>query len=123
MSSKASGRLATNADFRAYYGRDPPSEWIGWVGFVGEAEGAFICFGGVYWNAGCVACGFFDRRGDVPKKSMHQIAVRIMRTLKAVGEKAVYVVCDEDIPGAETWLRRLKFLPEPDTPGLWKAEL
>lgn len=116
--------IATDADFLGFYRTEPPPLWIGLVERCGDR---ITAFGTVIWSENGDALGFVDRRGPVSAFTLHRGARRMMNILKDVGEPALYVACDETVPGAAEWLRRLGFariedMPA-DAPDTWMVRL
>ena len=103
-------RLATEADFRAFYDRDPPEAW---TAMCGDRGGKIVGMAGVYYDPDGVALGFLDAT-ERPSFALHRAAKKFLSVMKAVGEKAIYTTCQDNIPRAEEWLTRLgfKLLPE-----------
>lgn len=96
-------------------GKGPPDGWSVcepaiWVAERDErpvAVGAVTvdCFGRfVVW---------IDRAHELPAMTLHREVRHAMTRLRDAGADALYANCDPAIPGAESWLRRLGFLPEP----------
>jgi hypothetical protein len=110
--------LATDADFLAFYGVEPPPTWLGMA--YRESE-RIIAMGVVIWNEHGAATGFFDRKGPVAPIVAHRTARRVMDVLKRVGEPAIYVLCDATVPRSALWLERLGFKPMDDQ--IWRADL
>jgi hypothetical protein len=77
-----------------------------------EDDGELVAFGTVLWDEHGNALGFIDRKAAVSAFVLHRNAKAVLNVLKAVGERALYVGCDEGVPKAEKWLRRLGFVPE-----------
>lgn len=113
-------RPATDDDFLAFYGKEPPEIWLG---IVHEEYGRVIGFGRVVWNDWGKAMGFVDRKAPLSPFTMHRAAKRMFKALKEVGEPAIYVACDERFPRAAHWLNRLGFKPMSDNPEVWEAVL
>lgn len=113
-------RVADDADFISFYNKEPP---LLWLGFVAERDGALVGFGTVLWDDWGHALGFIDRREPVSAFTMHRSVLRMLEVLKAVGEPALYVGCDDTVPKAAAWLRRLGFAPIEGTPHTWRKEL
>ena len=105
-------RVATAADFREFFGREPPAIWTGLV--VEDDEGAIVGAGIVAWDEYGRAWGSYSARRKLPIGIMHRAAKRALSVLETVGEPALYVVCDKTIVGAEDWLQRLGFEPKPE---------
>ena len=111
---------ATDADFLAFYGREAPETWLGMAAKEGER---IVGMGVVIWNENGCAMGFVDRKGPVSAMGMHRAVKRVLGILKQVGEPAVYVTCDHDIPRADYWLKRLGFKPMDSNPEVWQVVL
>ena len=112
--------LATDDEFRAYYGTEPPAVWLG---VAHRQDDDIVGFGGVFWTDDGQAMGFFDRKVPVSAFIIHRVARRVLRALKQAGEPAVYVVCDRQFAKAEQWLNRLGFSPMNDNPDVWQVKL
>lgn len=113
-------RPATDADFLAFYGEEAPKVWLG---IVHEEHGRIDGFGVVIWNEWGKAMGFFDRRAPLSPFVMQRAVKRVFKALKAAGEPAIYVTCDERFPKAAYWLERLGFKRMPDNPEVWETLL
>lgn len=119
----SNGRLATPDDFARFYGKQPPDEWYG---VLGERDGVVLGMGNVTWDQWGRPWLFFNRAvPDVPAIAMHRLARWVMNDLRtAFGETTVHAFCDTNIAGAEKWLRRLGFEPDPEMGGsvaVWTA--
>lgn len=117
MTNRTEVRLATDEEFRVIYGKAPPPAW---VGFVGDRGGRLLGCAGVVWENGH-AIAFFDKTEKVSAFALHRGARLLFRVLRQVGETVVYAGCDEKIPGAAKWLKRLGFVPV--STDVWRAEL
>lgn len=111
-------RLASEADFRRFHGREAPGIWLGMI----DGDRAF---GSVVWDDKGRAWGFVDVRGPVSAVTLHRGAKRLLAALAQAGEREVRVFCDTTTPGAERWLRRLGFAPAETHEGrevwLWRV--
>ena len=103
-------RAATDADFRAFFGKEPPSVW---TALCGDRAGEIIGIGGVVYSDDGIAVAFVDVR-ERHAMTMHRAALRFMAVMKEVGEPVIYTACDEMIPRASAWLLRLGFKLLPD---------
>jgi len=113
-------RPATNEDFLSFYGKEAPEVW---VGIVHEEHGRIDGFGVVIWNEWGKAMGFVDRKAPLSPLVMQRAVKRMFKALRAAGEPAVYVTCDETYPRARYWLERLGFKPTEDDPEIWQVML
>jgi hypothetical protein len=107
-------RLATAADFEAFFHREPPPVW---TGLVTEEDGEIVGAGIVQWDDYGRAWGSYSARKPLPVVTMHRAALRMLAALEAVEEPVLYVGRDQRVPGSEAWLQRLGFVrvPEMDT--------
>lgn len=103
-------RLATEADFRSFYDRDPPEIWHA---MCGDRDGKIVGIAGVVYDDDGIAIGFLDTH-ERPSFALHRAAKRFLAVMKAVGEKAIYTSCEDSVPRAEEWLIRLGFKLLPD---------
>lgn len=110
MSGGLTIRVAKRKDFLRYYGTPAPKTF---TAMVGERGGEIVAIGGVFYDGG-TAMGFLDAK-ERPALSLHRTAVKFMKTMKAVGEPAIYTACEDTIPRAADWLLRLGFKMTPDT--------
>ena len=108
--AKLTIRVATEADFRAFYDREPPEVC---VLMCGDRDGKIVGMAGVVYGDDGVAIGFLDAT-ERPSFALHRAAKKFLAVMKAVGEKAIYTSCEEGIPRAEEWLTRLGFKLLPD---------
>lgn len=118
-------RVATDTDFKSFFHADPPSVWLG---MVYEKEEAVVAIGTIVWESFGHAIAFFHCREAISKFTMQRVAKNVFRVLKDVGEPAVYGVPDENIPGAEKWMRRFGFVPTGYVPPgynheVWRLDL
>lgn len=113
-------RKATDEDFRAVYGREPPAIW---TGLVVERGGAIIASGEVLWNEWGKAEGYIHKLADVPPVTVQRATLRVLQALRAVGEPDIHVGCDMGVPNAARWLERLGFAPTEHDPHIWRKEL
>jgi hypothetical protein len=113
-------RPATDADFLAFYGKEPPEIWLG---IVHEEYGRVTGIGVVVWNEWGKAMGFVDRKAPLSPLTMQRAVKRVFQALREAKEPAIYVTCDHRIPKAAYWLERLGFKPMPDNPEVWEAVL
>lgn len=99
-------RLATTADFEAFYGHPAPGDWFGLVEarpHLIEGLGLiFKCTEGRWWIA-------FARCPGVGKvKTAHAAAKQLLRMADERG-LTVNALSDPDITGADKWVERLGF--------------
>lgn len=93
--------------------------------FMGAAafdDGEPIAVGIVAWNRHGQAEGYVSKKKPVSAITMHRLALRTLGILKALGETAIYVACDETIPGARKWLERLGFGRRPELKNQYNQE-
>lgn len=103
-------RLATDADFRAFYDKEPPELW---TAMCGERDGKIVGIGGIVYSDDGVAMGFMDAY-ERPSVALHRAAIRFMTTMRAVKEPVIFTTCQNDIARAGDWLLRLGFKMTPD---------
>lgn len=104
-------RLASADDVRAFAGRDTPEWVVEMVAYAAEQDGQLIALGTVFWDAAGRVWVAFDKRGDISAFTMHRLALRTLKHLRDIGTDVIHAECDECIPGADKWLRRLGFRP------------
>ncbi|MDE2439844.1 MAG: hypothetical protein KGP14_02375 [Betaproteobacteria bacterium] len=64
---------------------------------------------GVIYADDGTAVAFMDRRGSMPATALHRAALRFLGVMRQVGEPVIVTYCDETIPRAAAWLKRLGF--------------
>lgn len=114
---------ATDADYLAFYGKPAPPTWIGMVVRDGEHLAGF---GHVMWTVdepNVNALAFVDRRRPISPFLMHRAVKAVLAALKEVGEEFVFAGCDETIPSAAAWLKKLGFAPMSNDPTIWMLKL
>lgn len=115
-------RAANDADWRTFWGLEPPPHWIG---FTCEVAGRLEGFGGVYEADDGRWWVTFKRLPGVTRNvTAHRAARMTLECVKAAGV-TVHALAETDIPGAEFWLRRLGFVETdemigPNTVWTWK---
>lgn len=117
--------MATDEDFRQFFNADPPPIWLG---LAYEDEGQLVAFGSVLWMEWGQAVGFYHCKRAISKFTMQRVAKNVIRTLKSVGEPALYAVPDKNVVGSQHWLRRLGFsrtgfVPPGYDDEVWKLDL
>ena len=98
-------RLATDDDFRAYFGCEPPEIWTAQVAVRDEK---IIGIGGVVYDIKGQATAFLDTT-ERPSFVLHRAALRFLKTMRKVGEPSIRTACQEGIPRAAAWLTKLGF--------------
>jgi hypothetical protein len=114
-------RLASDDDFRAFFGKEPPAVWNALAGF---RDGRIVGMGGVVYSDDGVAVGFLDVV-ERPSVTIHKSGLRFMAAMKRVGEPYVITYCDGKIARAAAWLDRLNFRKTDQTvdgQDVWKWE-
>lgn len=108
-------RLATLDDFRAYTGREPGPPWCEqWFGFIGEEDGRMIGLGIISRDEHGRIWGWVENREPVSPFMLHRAVKSVIGGLQRSGVTSLHAYCSQSIGGAEKWLRRLGFRPEPD---------
>lgn len=81
-------------------------------GLTLEIDGDIAVVGGVFWKAGrCWAfCSIYDDRAR-HSLILHRRAKRLLGILRETGETEICTLCDEWVPRAERWLKKLGFEP------------
>lgn len=98
--------LASPDDFRAFFGIAPPPLWLA---MCCRDETGVKGIAGVIYSEDGTAVGFMDKRGDLPAAALHRAALRFLTVMRRVGEPHIVTYCDETIPRAAAWLKRLGF--------------
>src|SRR6185437_6531379 len=110
-------RTASPDDFRAYSGRDPDPRWcVEWWGEVVEHEGELIGIGVISRDEYGRLWAWVDVRGPISGFLIHRAVTAWVTGLRKNGAPALYAYCSDRIAGAERWLRRLGFAPDPSLP-------
>ena len=115
-------RLATDDDFRAFFGKEPPEVW---TAMCGVRDGKVVGIGGVVYSDEGVAVGFLDAK-ERPSMTLHRAALRFMTVMKDVGEPYIVTYCDAGMSRAKAWLERLGFRKSGETVDsqeVWKWQL
>ena len=107
-------RRASDDDYRALYGKEPPADWVGWVA---ERDGAVVAAAYVWVDqfARCW-CGIDNARA-MPLLMLHRMLRDVFAAMQQESIPALYCLCDERIPAASRWLFRLGFVVGQDYPG------
>lgn len=120
-------RPASPADIRAYGGRDLPPECVETVAYLAERGGVVVALGGISWDKWGRVWGWYDSRERVSAFTMHRLARRMIGHLRGIGVGTLHAYCDDGVPSADRWLRRLGFRPAPIVPGaaepVWTCSL
>jgi hypothetical protein len=117
---KTSLRRATDSDWRAFYGNEPPE---GWVGFCAECQDEITAFGYVWVDGFGRTWVGTDNARAVPLLMLHRAIAALFRALQEEGIDTLYALCDERIPKAAKWLTRMGFAIEYDIASVYLAEV
>jgi hypothetical protein len=121
MKEKTRLLRASDNDYRAFYGREPPE---GWAGFCAERDGpegraTIVAFGWVWIDQQARAWTGVDKVHEVPPLLLHHGIRDFFVALQQEGIPALYALCDERIPNATRWLTRLGFVIDATMPQVY----
>jgi hypothetical protein len=120
MKARTRLRRASDNDYRAFYGREPPESW---AGFCAERDGKVVAFGWVWIDRQARAWTGVDKVHEVPPLLLHHGIVDFFAALQQEGIPALYALCDERIPSATRWLTRLGFAIDGTMPQVYMPEV
>lgn len=109
-------RLATADDLRRYAGRNPPEWCVEWCGYVAERDGEIVALGMVFWDKWGRTWGLYDFRERQSPFLMHRLARETIAHLRRIGVTTLHAFCDDRVPKADLWLKRLGFRLAPELP-------
>lgn len=115
-------RLAptTVADFEALVGGRPYARFRG---VTAHLDGVPVAFGGLTYHPDGGVIAFLHGYDVVPRfpVAIHRAVKAGLAEARARGVTRIAAVCDDAVPAAPRWLRRLGFVPG-ERPGLWVSE-
>jgi hypothetical protein len=106
MKAKTHLRRASDSDYRAFYGREPPEDW---AGFCAIRDDELVAFGWVWIDEWGRAWTGVDKVHEVPPLMLHRGIRDFFAALQREGIPSLYALCDERIEPATRWLTRLGF--------------
>lgn len=116
MLVRTSLRRATDSDYRAFYGKAPPDDWVGWIA---ERQGQLVAFGYIWIDHLARAWTGIDNAREVPPVMLHRAIADIYAAMRDEGIPVLHALCDERIPAATRWLARLGFAIDEDMPKMY----
>ena len=114
-------RMASDDDFRAFFGKEPPEVWNA---LAGVRDGIVVGIGGVTYSPEGVAVGFLDTT-ERPAMALHRAGLHFMSVMRKYEVSPVLTYCDGTIARANAWLERLGFKKTGDVidgQDVWKWE-
>jgi hypothetical protein len=110
MTEKICLRRASDEDYRAFYGKEPPLAWVGFAAVEGDAV---VAFGFIYTDERGNTWGGVDEAARVPRVKLHRLTLEMLAALTEEGIEAVFATCDDRLARAAPWLERLGFAIDP----------
>jgi hypothetical protein len=109
MPARTSLRRASDSDYRAFYDKEPPADWVGWVA---EQNGRLTAFAYVLIDPQARAWVGIDNARCVPPLMLHRMIRDVFAAMQQEGIPVLFALCDPRISAAGRWLARLGFSVE-----------